>query len=391
MSEVCLFGHPFTEREQGHFAALIAGATLRGLFFPAGLSGGKMMLRLLCLVFLLFLLPSGDAGAQQVKLKANLQFPIANPVFGGSLTRLKEEVEGQSKNDIVIEIFDKAQLFTDYQVVDAVSSGAVDIGMTAAQQFSYRAPLVGILDQPFLFNFRALLSAAARPDGGIRKVIDETILAQVGARVLWWHSLGNIVLFSKGRDVADPARLKDQRVASPGKLPAEFIAWCGGKATVLTFEKFHDAFKDGTLDMAMAGFGALQAVGLWKFTDTVTFTHHSPIVFFLVVNEKTWQSLSPAHRAVVAQAASKVEIEIRSHQSASEARARAFATSKNVKLQELTPDQVAEWRACSAPMLADYMEKNGEPARRLMDAYGKLRTDPCCTAGPDTTATFTRR
>jgi C4-dicarboxylate-binding protein DctP len=350
-----------------------------------------MVLRFLCLVFPLCLLPAGDASAQQIKLKANLQFPIAQPIFGGSLKRFKEEVEGQSRNDIAVEIFDKSQLFTDYQVVDAVASGAVDIGMTAAQQFSYRAPLVGILDQPFLFNFQALMSAAASPGSRIRRIIDQTILAEIGVRVLWWHPLGNNVFFSKGRDVADPARLKDQRVASPGKLPGEFVAWCGGKASALTIEKFHDAFKDGALDMAMVGFGALQAFGLWKFTDTVTFTHHSPIVFFLVINEKTWQSLSAAHRAVVAQAAGKVETEIRSHQAESEARARAFATGKSVKLQELTPDQVAEWRACSAGMLADYMEKNGEPARRLMDAYGKLRTDPCCTAGPDTAAAFTRR
>ena len=199
------------------------------------------------------------------------------------------------------------------------------------------------------------------------------------------------MLFSKGRDVTDPARIKDQRVASPGKLPAEFVAWCGGKASALTIEKFHDAFKDGAVDMAMIGFGALQSFGLWKFTDTVTFTHHSPIVLFLVINEKRWQSLPHDHRAAIAQAASKVEVEIRSHQSQSEARASAFAETKGVKLQELTPDQVAEWRACSAGMLADYMERNGERARRLMDAYGRLRTDPCCSAGPSSTATFTRR
>jgi TRAP-type C4-dicarboxylate transport system substrate-binding protein len=349
-----------------------------------------MMCRLFCALLAALLLPVSDAGAQQVKLKANLQFPISNPVFGGSLVRFKEEVERQSKNAVIIEIFDKSQLFTDYQVVDAVSSGAVDIAMTAAQQFSYKAPLVGILDQPFLFNFQALMSAAASPGSEIRKLIDDAILAEIGVRVLWWHPLGNNVFFSKGGDVADPARLKDQRVASPGKLPAEFVQWCGGKPAALTIEKFHDAFKDGVLDMAVVGFGAMQVFGLWKFTDTVTFTHHSPIVFFLVVNEKTWQSLPPAHRTVFAQAASKVEIEIRSHQAQSEARASAFAESKGVKLQELTPDQVAEWRACSAGMLADYMEKNGDRARRLMDAYGRLRTDPCCSAGPSTAA-FTRR
>ena len=64
------------------------------------------------------------------------------------------------------------------------------------------------------------------------------------------------------------------------------------------------------------------------------------------------------------------------------------------------PDTIAKWiqarmevqdralielvEEASADMLATYMERNGELARKLMDAYGKLRTDPCCTAGPTT-------
>src|SRR5262245_42513937 len=205
--------------------------------------GESMRVRVLCLMLALQLIPARDAVAEQVKLRANLQFPFSNPVFGGSLARFKTEVELQSKNDIAIEIFDKSQLFSDYQVVDGVASGAVDIGMTAAQQFSYKAPLVGILEQPFLFNFQALMSAAASPSSEIRKLIDEAILAEIGVRVLWWHTLGNLAFFSKGRNVAEPARIKDQRVASPGKLPGEFVAWCGGKPSALTIEKFHDAFK----------------------------------------------------------------------------------------------------------------------------------------------------
>ena len=74
--------------------------------------------RWFCLLFVSLLLPAPEAGAQEVKLKANLQFPVSNPVFGGSLTRFKEEVERESKNAVVIEIFDKSQLATDYQVVD---------------------------------------------------------------------------------------------------------------------------------------------------------------------------------------------------------------------------------------------------------------------------------
>lgn len=36
-------------------------------------------------------------GAQQVRLKANLQVPVSNPFYGVTLVRFKEEVERQSK------------------------------------------------------------------------------------------------------------------------------------------------------------------------------------------------------------------------------------------------------------------------------------------------------
>ena len=71
-------------------------------------------------------------------------------------------------------------------------------------------------------------------------------------------------------------------------------------------------------------------------------TDHTPIAFFYIINEKRWQSLSPVDQQVIAQAAVKVEAEFANARIASEARSRAFAKKHNIKLQSLTPDQVAE-------------------------------------------------
>ncbi|MFZ1105824.1 MAG: TRAP transporter substrate-binding protein DctP [Hyphomicrobiaceae bacterium] len=349
-----------------------------------------MQLRLFWVLMIALLIPAQDAGAQQIKLKANLQFPIGNPTFGAGLARLKQEVERLTENAVVIEIFDKSQLFTSSQMVDAVASGAIDLGMASSQQFTYKVPVVGILDQPFVFNFQALIDAVAKPGSGTRTLVDEAILAEIGVRVLWWQTLGNNVLFSKGHDVADPAQLKGRRVAAAGKLPGEFVAWCGGVPVALTIEKFADGFKNGALDMVVIPFVGLRNLKLWRFTDTVTFTSHAASQFFLIVNERRWQSLSRAHRDVIAEVARKVEGGFNALRAKTDATIRALADSKNVKLKELTADQVADWRACSAGMLVDYMDKNGEGARKLMDAYRKLRTDPCCSAIPGEN-TFTRR
>jgi C4-dicarboxylate-binding protein DctP len=349
-----------------------------------------MWRRLLSLLLGALLFPLGGAGAQQVKLRATLQVPVSDPSYGVSLVRFKEEVERHSKGAISIAIFDKGQLFRDDEVVAAVSSGAVDIGIAASDRFVGRSPAVGILGLPFLFNFEALARSAAMPGSEVRQLIDKAILAETGVRVLWWQPLGNTVIYSKGRDAADPERISGQRVGVPSRRLAEFVVRCGGNPSVLSGENLPVAVKHSALDMAMDGLAALESRELWKVMDTVTRTEHAPVEFFLVINEKTWQLLDISNRAILADVAHNVELETRDLLSEFEARAYAIASVKGMKVRQLTPDQVAEWRACSAEMLADYMNRHGELAQRLMAAYGKLRTEPCCTAGPSP-ATFTRR
>ena len=53
-----------------------------------------------------------------------------------------------------------------------------------------------------------------------------------------------------------------------------------------------------------------------------------------------------------------------------------------MRIYELTPDQVAEWRACSSGVLDAYMNNPGDQIRQILAAYGRLRTESCCSAGP---------
>jgi C4-dicarboxylate-binding protein DctP len=336
----------------------------------------------------MLLLPIPGSSAEPVVLKANLQAAISNPFYGWSLARLREEVGRQSKGTLAVEIAEK--LFRDEQVIGAVTTGAVEIGFTSSTLFADRVPAVGIIGQPFLFNFPALVRAATSPGSEIRKLIDDRILDHMGLRVLWWQSLSVNVFFSKGWDVTDAGQLKGKRVAVPSKTAGGLIAQCGGTPVALSVEGHEGGIRDGTIDVAMLALPGLQSQGLWKATDNITYTAHAPVEMLLVINDKAWQSLSSGHQAILSEAARLVERQSRDRLAEIETTIYAFAASKGMSIKTLTPDQVAEWRACSADMLAVYMERNGELARKLMDAYGKLRTDPCCTAGPST-AVFTRR
>jgi TRAP-type C4-dicarboxylate transport system substrate-binding protein len=149
-----------------------------------------------------------------------------------------------------------------------------------------------------------------------------------------------------------------------------------------TDDQVQESLADDRLDMAMMTVAAVQSRELWKVTTAITRTDHVAFEFLAVIAEETWKSLSDMQRSTLAEIGRKVERDARERASAIEASAFEFARNKGMKIHDLSPLEVTEWRACSAGLLVDYMEKGGELSETLMRAYAKLRTDPCCSAGP---------
>jgi C4-dicarboxylate-binding protein DctP len=346
--------------------------------------------------FLLWLIPAFllgqplDADAQQVTLKATLQVAASEPYLGVPLVQLRDEVEKRSNKAVSIEIIDKGKLYIDTQVVGGVASGAVEMGAAGTYQFTKAIPEIAIVEQPFLFNFEALIRAATSPESQMRAMIDAAILEKTGVRVLWWQPVGGSVFFSKGKDVAEPHAIRNQRVRVFSHITAELTTHCGGHPTIISTSKMHDAMRDGAVDLAMGSVTSVEPRELWKVADTITRTDHAPIEFLLLVNEKAWQALPAVHRTTIMEAAKAVEHAARDRFSKNEAAAYAFARQKGMQVHAVTADQIAEWRACSAGVIEDYMNGGSDLARRLLAAYGRLRADPCCTAGPNLSPFYRR-
>jgi C4-dicarboxylate-binding protein DctP len=345
--------------------------------------------RVPCLL-LAALLSIGSAGAEQVKLKAAMQVSVRHPLFGVTMQRLKEEAERLSKGTLSIEIVDEGRLAGDPEMADAVSSGKADIGIAASGYFSRKVPSIAILELPFLFNFRALTDAATKPSSEFRRLIEERTTADGGMHVLLWQPLGEAHFTSKKQDVADVRRIEGRPVAVPAKGPAKLVEGCGGRPTIYIAPAFHDVLMGDKADVALMSIWGMKFLQLWDAHDVVTLTAHSPVEFLVVIGERRWQALSPDHRAALTEAASIAEREGHVRMAKQEEGIKRFAVERGVKFVPLTPDQVADWRACSAHMVAEYIERNGRQGVELMNAYRKLRTDPCCSASPHE-GVFTRR
>ena len=334
------------------------------------------------LIFLgLLLLGPIHAGAEQIKLRITLQLPITNHL-GVNLTQFKTEVERRSEGAIAVEIFDKSRLYKDNEAVDAVASGAIEMATVTYQQFTRKVPAIGIFEQPFLFNFEALVRAAVAPESKMRQLLDRAVLKATGVRVLWWQSYGSSVLFSKARDARQPQDIHGHKVRVFGDNMMTFTKYCGGVPLLISASKQKQALQDGTVDFVMTGITGVDGRELWKVSDTVTRTEHAALEFIVIINEKVWQSLGPKSQGVILEASKRAERDLRGKMADIEAKAYAFARSKSMTIYELNPNEVYEWRACSARLLDDYLKDAGELGDRLMAAYGRLRQQPCCSAGP---------
>ena len=336
-------------------------------------------------LFFLLALPllAAGASAEPIKLRSAVQLPLSGHL-GVNMLQFKKEVEERTAGDIALDVIDnsQAQLFKDSEAIGAVASGAVEMATVTYQQFTKAVPAIGVFELPFLFNFEALTRAALSPDGEMRQLLDQAILQNTGVRVLWWQSYGNSVLFSKGRHARLPSDLHERKVRVFGDNMMSFTRYCGGTPLLISSSKQYQALKDGTVDYVMTGITGVDGRKLWEVSDTVTRTEHAALEFVVVVNEKAWQSLGPKRQAVVTEAAKRAEQDLREQMAGIEAKAYDFARSKGMTIHEPTPDEVYEWRACSAPLLEDFMKQTGETGSFLMAAYGRLRQQPCCTAGP---------
>ena len=321
------------------------------------------------------------AEAEQTKLRVTLQLPVTGHL-GVNLVRFKEEVGRRTEGALILEIFDNSRLYKDNEALGAVASGAIEMATITYQQLTKQVPAIGIFEQPFLFNFEALVRAATSPHSEMRILLDKAVLEATGVRILWWQSYGSSVFFSKGRNAKHPLQIRGRKVRVFGENMMHFTKHCGGSPMLISASKQYQAVKDGTVDLVMTGITGVDTRELWKVTDTVTRTEHAALEFVVIINEKVWQTLPPGNRTAIAEASKKVEQELREQMADIEAKAYAFARSKGMTIHEPSPDDVAEWRACSVGLLEDYMNDAGELGWRLMNAYGRLRKEPCCNAGP---------
>lgn len=324
----------------------------------------KLMMKAVAGAALVLGLAAGAHAAQT--LRVTLQIPTKH-ILSENVLAFKKLVEEGSNGELKLEIYDSAQLYKGTEVPQAVSSGAIDMGIVELGVFAGTIPASGAFSVPFLFPSEEAVRKATSPDSSVRQAVDDAIL-KTGARVLWWQAYGGVQMLSKDKPVRTPSDLKGKKVRVISKPIGDFIADIGGVPMVIDGAEQMLAYQRGTVDIGMSGTTATQTRHMYDVMDFITMTNHSVVEFLFIVNDRVYQKLSPEHQQLLVDSARVVEAELRDNTEQLNQDAKEFlSTQTKMEVVELTPEEIEAWRKAAEPTMQRFAEESGPLAKQIVE------------------------
>jgi C4-dicarboxylate-binding protein DctP len=307
-------------------------------------------------------LGAGSASAETIRV--TLQLPETHPL-GVNLNAWKTCVEAKT-DDLEIQIFPSAQLYTDKQVPEAVGSGAVEMGTASLTRFAGTVPAVDAIYVPFLFDSEEKVKAATAPGSEVRAILDSAVLEETGARILWWQAFGRTIYLSKD-PIRVPADIQDKKVRTFGKLLGWTVEALGGAPTLMSGSKQFLAYQQGAVDAGITGLTGVKSRKLYEVMPNMTLTFDADIEFVAVINEEFYQSLSPEKREIIDACGLEVEAQLRDQILQIEAETLEELRTK-MNVIDLTDDERAQWREATASVIDLFVEEGGPTAAAVIEA-----------------------
>lgn len=253
------------------------------------------------MAFFIFLLFSGMANAEPIKIIYSTYFPVSYDYLVSPVIKFAKKVENQSKGRVKIKIYHSKQLFGGKEEFEALKEGKIDM---SAPNFLYHTDIIpeyGIVSLPFLYDSHESL----------QKIIDNG-LYDLGIKEKLLEN--NIVFLSAG--VADPYQFysTDFQVMTPydiagkswavsGDTHKKAIEFMKGKPITMGSSKLYMSFQRGVIDGTTRPLVTGRGRKLYETVDYISINNFSFLSSDLCINKKKWDSLPEDIQEIIRKAA----------------------------------------------------------------------------------------
>jgi TRAP-type transport system periplasmic protein len=313
------------------------------------------------------------AHAQDVKdrsLKFGLSLAKDHPMGVGA-QKFADLVAQKSGGKIKISVFPGAVLGSDPQNLSAVRGGTLDFTTMATGLLAGVNKEFMIFDFPFLFkDFREAYALSDGPVGTrlLGKLADQGVIG-LG---IW--DLGFRQITNSRRPITKPEDvegLKLRVIASP--IYIETFKALGANPVPMTFGEVYTALESRAIDGQDNPVGVIESAKFAEVQKFMSLTRHFYTGMPLLMSKKTWDSMSPAERTLIREAADEAKTEERKLLQAQEAES-VERLRKAIQVNELGSAEIDRMRAKVQPVVERFNGEVGESlAKEVNEELARLR------------------
>lgn len=212
------------------------------------------------------------------------------------MERVAKQVRDETGGAVDIQTFAAGQLGSSRDLIEATSTGAIQIVDEGAAQFGQFVPQFSILEAPYLW----------RDDKHMRRVMNSPIMDEMNAQLVpkrqmrvigaTYYGKRHVTSGSKAINTVDDMKGFKLRIPEVDTFRAMAEAW-GARPTPLNFSELYLALSQGAVDGQENPLPTIQSGKFFEVQKYLVLTGHIITPRLIVINEAAWQAMSPKERA----------------------------------------------------------------------------------------------
>jgi TRAP-type transport system periplasmic protein len=214
------------------------------------------------------------------------------------MEKVAAELREQTGGEMEIQTFPSSQLGSSRDIIEATSSGAIQMVDEGAAQFGQFVAPFSILEAPYLWrdpaHVRRALSATLM-EGMRAELIAKRQMRLIGST---YYGTRHVTSGSRAiHSVGDMNGFK-LRIPEVDTYRSMAEAW-GARPTPLNFGELYLALSQGAVDGEENPLPTIQSAKFFEVQKFLILTAHILTPRIIVMNEAAWQSLLPRHRELL--------------------------------------------------------------------------------------------
>ena len=325
----------------------------------------------LATVALAALATAGLAQAQERSFKFALQNPKGHPLEIGA-QKFAELVAAKSGGKMKVNVFAGGTLGGDAANVSALQGGTIEMvqlnsGILASQVKDFE-----VYDFPFIFaNAKEADTIVDGPFG--QKL--HAKLEEKGIIGLSYWELGYRQITNSKRPIVKVEDIEGLKLrVIPNPINVAWVKALGANPTPMPFPEVYGGLEQKAIDGQENPVSVIAANKFWEVQKHITLTNHQYNPQSVIFSKKLWDTLSPADRKMLDEAADEAAKTQRAAARAALASNLDLLKKNGMTVSEFPPAEVAKLRDKMKPVIAQFSASVGdETVNAVMGELAKMR------------------